>query len=960
MRWLLIIVVMFINGAHAFEIKRVSVYCDGQKSCSYYEKNKGELIKKYSSFEDFMSVFKLYFSKNNYRNFQYKIIKNELTISLKEKKRVRGLKISGTNSSLKKKLLRKVELKEKDYYNLSLLQKSIVKIKKELISKGYEEAEVNYDLKEQEQTVDIDVVVDLRQLRKVSGVIIRCNEKVNDFVMSIIKPIEHKAFNRELFSKYRDEVEEGLTSQGYYFARPVFKQLKNSSSFMLECGSLKRVALQVSDEGGEFDKKKMYLNLRKHLRNSGRGFSENLIRKVISEALEKEGYSNREFTLEREVDFEDKDLEHIKIFLKKGEKLKIADLSFKGNRFHSDRVLRNLFFESKSLLISENLWDESYFKSYLKILRNHYIKSGFLTPRVKIITNKKKAEIAYSIEEGVRTRVRSFLVKDENKNTLGDFFKFYKYEKNQIFNPLVFGKALKDFKKNLLDQGYYYSVLESSEKEVVTFNPNNSLVDIKMNFNVGEKIVLRKFTYIGLVATKKVMLEKTLSDLKNQTLTPALIKRIRRRVGNLNLFKNYKVNVLLAEDKKNVDIVINLEEKKYGLLELSPGYRTDLGLKLSSRFLRENIMGLGQILDVGVRSNYRLDLSNLALYRQQVQINNNVSPAVKVKPKKFLEYELKAAYTYPYFLGTNWDNFSSLSFTKSRLFSFDANIFRVSNAIKRNFTPNIAFTGTYQFEWIEQENSTQYFSGFTKDGKSRIGSVIPSLIFDYRDNPIFPKKGFHVQLSYEVSKSFLGSDVGDKNCSFTSSIQCRPKINFGKLVTRSRFYYPITKKFYLASSLAFGYEKNWANDIKKDSSGNTVVDGFGNTEMEGFIPTIKGFRLSGVDLVRGYSEREINLVNLNQDIEELTISGSAYMTNLKIEPRYAFTEAITAALFFDAGSIQLDSFRPLNLRTAVGISLKYLTPVGTIDLDYGIKLKRKTTTYGKESPGEFRLSIGFF
>jgi len=961
MKYFLVFILLILNSANAFEIKKVNIYCEGRKVCSYYEKNKNELVKKYSSFEDFMSVFQLYFSKDNYREFKYEVIRNELTISLKEKKKVNSVEIIGVKKSLAKKLLKSIDLDLNRFFNLGSLKKSMVKIQKELISKGYENAIVEYELREQEQTVDIDVKVELGKLRKVSRVIIRCNDKVYEMVASIIKPIKDKAFNRELFSRYRDEVEEALISQGYYFSRPVFKQLQNTTSFMLECGSLKRVALQIFDEEGEFNKENMYLDFRKHLVSSGRGFSENLIRMVLLSDLEKRGYTDREFTLEREVDIEDKDLEHIKIHLKKGEKLKISDLSFKGNRFYSNRVLRNLFYKTESNLIAENLWDESYFKDFLRPLKNHYIKSGFLSPRVKMSTNKKKAEIAYSIEEGVRTRVRTFVIKNEKNEDLDDFSKFYKYEKNQAFNPIEFGDAIKKYKKDLLEKGYYYSVLESSEREIVTFNPNNSLVDIKINFHIGKKIILKDFTYIGLVATQKFMLEKTLNDLKGKTLTPLLMKRIRRRVGNLNLFKNFKTNVLLAEDQESVDIVINFEEKKYGLLELSPGFRTDLGLKLSSRYLRENIMGKGQILDVGVGVNYRLNLDNLAPYRQESQMDNTQNPPVIVEPKRFLEYSIQGSYSYPYFLNTNWDNFSSLSFSRVRYYEFDANIFRISNTIKRNFNQNIGFTGTYQFEWLKQENSTQYWSGTTKDGTFRIGSLVPSLIFDYRDNPIFPKKGFHIKLSYEISKSFLGSQLGDKSCSFNSGTQCSPKVDFGKFVSRSKFYYPLTKKLYFASSLAFGYENNWANDLKKDSSGNTIVDIFGEPELEGFIPAIKVFRLSGVDLVRGYTEQEINLLNSGGDISEETISNNAFMTNFKFESRYAFTDSITAALFFDAGSIQINKFRAFDLRTSVGVSLKYLTPVGTIDLDYGIKLKRRTSTqFGKESPGEFRLSIGFF
>ena len=66
-------------------------------------------------------------------------------------------------------------------------------------------------------------------------------------------------------------------------------------------------------------------------------------------------------------------------------------------------------------------------------------------------------------------------------------------------------------------------------------------------------------------------------------------------------------------------------------------------------------------------------------------------------------------------------------------------------------------------------------------------------------------------------------------------------------------------------------------------------------------------------------------------------------------------------VFFDAGRVFVDHFKPLDLRTSAGLTFKLLTPVGSLDFDYGIKLKRNMTpTADRESFGRFHLSIGYF
>jgi outer membrane protein insertion porin family len=50
-----------------------------------------------------------------------------------------------------------------------------------------------------------------------------------------------------------------------------------------------------------------------------------------------------------------------------------------------------------------------------------------------------------------------------------------------------------------------------------------------------------------------------------------------------------------------------------------------------------------------------------------------------------------------------------------------------------------------------------------------------------------------------------------------------------------------------------------------------------------------------------------------------------------------------------------------DLRQSVGVTFKVVTPVGTLDFDYGIKLLRKKDQSGNlEAPGRFHVSIGFF
>jgi outer membrane protein insertion porin family len=144
-----------------------------------------------------------------------------------------------------------------------------------------------------------------------------------------------------------------------------------------------------------------------------------------------------------------------------------------------------------------------------------------------------------------------------------------------------------------------------------------------------------------------------------------------------------------------------------------------------------------------------------------------------------------------------------------------------------------------------------------------------------------------------------------------------------------------------------------ATDKRLDTEGNLV--------SEGYIPNIKVFRLTGMDIVRGFNDEEINRLPDKQDISEVRVDQRAYLINMKIEPRFFLTDNIVGGVFYDAGRVSVNSLDFGDLRDSVGVTFKILTPVGTLDFDYGIKLLRKTNQDGTlEDPGRFHVSIGFF
>ncbi len=921
----------------SIEVQKVVINCMGKDTCKYFGKNKKNLVRQYQNEKDFLRVFEMFYSKSNYKKFHFKLNEKVLYLDINERAKVKKIKISGIKRSLRKQIERNLFLEKNTYENIAVLKKDIQSIEKFLKTKGYKNSKVSFVKEKYKDGLLVHYKIEKGIQKFIKDISYSCdNNFAKSRVQTVLGGLIEKPYDKNRMIRLTEETQKVLKDLGFYFSELNVKL--EGDRYRVECGDLRRVSFDFEDENNEIVKKSVYKKIRKYFSGGSRKYSEISIRRLIADFLDKKGYANRRFEIVSEVDQSDESLIHKKIILKKAERLKLKNMSIRGNKFFSTQKLKDIFDEISSDLSKKGIWEEKDYQQFIKSIKNLYIQNGFLSSKARLLMNQSKASVQIEIEEGDQTKVGSIRVVDEKKNDLEKEYEIFDLKEGDFFNPIIFSENLKELKKKMLAEGYFYSRIVSDDNEIVEYSNNNRTVNLFIQVNRSSKYEIEKFIFIGLEKTKNSVLERSLSSLKKEMLTPEAMQEVRRRISNLNLFKSIRTEILDSKsrgrDKKAV-IAIKLEEKNFGSLEIAPGFRTDLGLKLGTRFTRENLLGLNQTLDIQAGVNYRLSLEDLDNHPKR-------------QKNKFLEYSLKSSYSYPDIFKSYWDNFTTLSYSRSRLFDFDADIFRVSNSIKRDFGRHFGLTGTYSFESIEQFNASPNLNGPSDEGAFQIGSFTPSIVIDYRDNPVFPKSGFWLQLSYEIAKSFLGSQKGDNSCSFVAA-NCDPEVSFGKFVSRSKFYLPITSKFYLASSLSFGVQTNHATDLKPSFS-----------ESTGFIPSIKVFRLSGADLVRGFKEREINMIDSSNDISNIIIDNKAFMTNFKFEPRYVLGESIVMGLFFDAGNIQVNNYRPLDLRTSAGLSLKYVTPVGTIDVDYGFKLKRRTTIAGKESPGEFRLSIGFF
>lgn len=236
-----------------------------------------------------------------------------------------------------------------------------------------------------------------------------------------------------------------------------------------------------------------------------------------------------------------------------------------------------------------------------------------------------------------------------------------------------------------------------------------------------------------------------------------------------------------------------------------------------------------------------------------------------------------------------------------------------SRTLFRHLTANLNLRYEFREQYLTDGSSIPPGDEDLYDPRSILVTT-PSLIYNSTDSFVRPTRGVYSSFSVDISKGIENS-LDD----------------FFKYRLETRYYYTPLKKLTFALRGRYGYIDPYGTD-------NTV-------------PEDQLFFLGGTSDVRGFRENELRIDAAGDPVGGRTaILGS-------VEARYDLGLNFELATFYDVGAIRdpLIQEGSDDFRSAVGLGLRYVTPIGPVGLMYGWKLVPKDG----ESSGELHFAIGY-
>jgi outer membrane protein insertion porin family len=357
--------------------------------------------------------------------------------------------------------------------------------------------------------------------------------------------------------------------------------------------------------------------------------------RVLKELLAAHGHPNA--TVERKLDEVSATSTALTFVIDEGERVRVVEVQFEGNKVFSDGKLRGAMkyvkeaglitrFKGQDILDREKLeFDLRHVDNYMR--SKGYLQARHGEPRVESVGPRRTGfpilplPFLSSVDEGLRVTVpivegrvyrigemkiegNSIFSEDNVKAVIG-------LNKGDIANGEKIGKALfENLKKYYGQQGF----IEYTAEPTPTFKdnpqkPDEGIVDFVITIEEGKQFSLRRLEFIGNTFTRDNVLRREVllneGDIYNQTAWEYSIIKL-NQLGYFDpIDKDKDADFKTNDEEASVDINLKVAERGRQQISFNGGLSGIGGSFFGLEYSTNNLLGRGEILSLNISAGNR-------------------------------------------------------------------------------------------------------------------------------------------------------------------------------------------------------------------------------------------------------------------------------------------------------------------------------------------------------------------
>ena len=673
-------------------------------------------------------------------------------------------------------------------------------------------------------------------------------------------------------------------------------------------------------------------------------------RRNLVNYLQGRGYFAAKVDLQKRSDDAARQL-HIVYTIDAGARHRLVKVEITGNRyFLAETTLRPLLqVQSAGRLLAHGRYNQRLLANDVRSLENIYHANGFpkvaVTPTVLVDFEGHENDIAvrFAIDEGPQLRVGTFRMVGDTTFSKAELSPHLNTAAGEPFSEYYVAEDRDNILNYYFNRGFPDATFEAEANPT----PGQSdRMDVTFTIQEGKQVFVDQVLVTGLGHTKPYIVNREMQVAPGDSLSQINMLKTQQSLYNLGIFNQVDIAVQNpggSEPTKNV--LLDVQEAKrytftYGLgLEFQTGQPTAIGTDQAK----------GQ---TGVSPRASLTVTRLNLWGR----NQTITFKADVGS---LQQRGLISYNAPRLFGNPKWNFSLTGFYDNTLDVTTFTSQRLEGSVQSREIINKTSTLDYSFTYRRVKANNLEISPAEIPLLSlpvRVGEPGLTYIRNTRDSDLESTKGSYNAVIAGVASSYFGSQA-----------------DFSRLLIQNSTYYAFgknrrpEKQFVIARSTRVGLENAFGNTSILPPGQGCPDPTQTNCPNATVIPLAERFLAGGGNSHRGFG---LNQAGPRDPVTGFPLGGSALFLN-NLELRFPPTllpyvqDNLSFALFWDAGNVFVDGRSMLDnllrwrqkdpqsclqdtpaakqcdfsyVSNALGIGLRYKTPIGPVRFDFGYNL----------------------
>ena len=568
-----------------------------------------------------------------------------------------------------------------------------------------------------------------------------------------------------------------------------------------------------------------------------------------------------------------------------GEAARIKDVRIAGNKVFSESTLLELFELTPSGWLTWYSKTDRYSRTKLNAdlekLRAYYVNRGYLefaieSTQVTISPDKQTISVAISVKEGQPYTVTSVRLEGDYLGKDQEFQAFVLLRPGQPYR----GNAVTDTTKRFQDlfglYGYAFARIDARPE----IDRATGQVAVVLTAEPQRRVYVRRIDVAGNTRTRDEVVRREFRQLEGAWYDGGLIKLSKERVDRLGFFKDVDVETNEVTGSPDlVDLIVNVTEKPTGNLMVGAGYSSAEKFTFTASVKQENAFGSCNYLGIE--------------------------------------------------LNTSKNNRTAVISTVDPYFTVDG-ISRAIDVFYRTSRPINSLGNSYDLK--------------TPGASIRFG--IPFSEYD----TVFVGVGIeHTEISTNVGipLSYLNYRVlyGQRSNSFPLTLGWSRDARDSVLVPTAGRYQRVNVEWGFAGEVRYlrtnlQYQEYWQLPLRMSFGINAEV-GLGRGLGGKPYPVFKNFYGGGLGTVRTFEQGSLGVVDPTGayigGAKRMNINGELYFP----VPGTGNDKSLRVFAFADAGNVwrEDEPITSSTIRSAAGVGLSWISPVGPLKLSYGKPIK---------------------